>query len=117
MLSLYTDQGDIDNVTVRNSTFRDNAPWSWYGIQWVTTANFDCSGDRFVDNRYTPNAPNGWYPNTPPRFACNTPSASTATVVSGNSFQQAPPTTECVASKANPYLTSWSNNTYGSGSC
>ena len=117
MLSLYTDQGDIDNVTVRNSTFRDNAPWSWYGIQWVTTAGFDCSGDRFVNNTYTPNAPNAWYPNTPPRFACKTPSASTATIVSGNTFQQAPPTTECTASKANPYLTSWSNNSYASGNC
>jgi len=117
MLSLYTDQGDINNVTVRNSTFRDNAAWSWYGIQWVTTASFDCSGDRFVNNTYAPNAPNAWYPNTPPRFACNTPSASTATVVSGNSFQQAPPPTECTASKANPYLTSWSNNSYASGSC
>jgi hypothetical protein len=117
MLSLYTDQGDIDNVIVRNSTFRDNAPWSWYGIQWVTTANFDCSGDQFVNNTYTPNAPNAWYANTPPRFACKAASANSATVVSGNSFQQAPPSSECVASKASPYLTRWSSNTFGSGSC
>jgi chitodextrinase len=115
MLSLYTDQGNIDNVVAQNNTFRDNAPWSYYGIQWVTTANFTCSGDKFVNNTYTPNAPNGWFANTPPRFECA--SGGTPTVVSGNTIQSAPPSTECTTSKASPYLTSWQNNTFGSGSC
>ena len=57
MLSLYTDQGDINNVTAQNNTFRDMAPTSYYGIQWVDTAAHTCNNDKFINNTYMPNAP------------------------------------------------------------
>jgi hypothetical protein len=91
------------------------APWSWYGIQWVTTANFTCSGDKFVGNTYTPNAPSAWQPNTPPRFECA--SGGTPIEVSGNTIQQAVGSTDCSRSKGSPYYTWYHSNTYTAGSC
>jgi hypothetical protein len=119
MLSLYTDQGDIKNVVARNNTFRDMAPSSYYGVQWVdTTAGFTCSSNKFLDNTYTPNAPNAWTPNAPPRFECAAPSSGAATQVSGNTFQTGPPSTQCSASRQSPNWTIWSNNTFQlGGSC
>ena len=116
MLSLYTDQGDINNVTAQNNTFRDMAPTSYYGIQWVDTAAHTCNNDKFLNNTYTPNAPGAWNTNTPPRFECITTSSSTGTLVSGNTFQEGPPPTDCATDTIAPYYTVWQNNTVLSGS-
>ena len=115
MLSLYTDQGDIDNVTAQNNTFRDMAPTSYYGIQWVDTAAHTCNNDKFINNTYTPNAPNAWNENTPPRFECVTTNQDTGTLVAGNTFQQGPPPTDCATDTIAPYYTRWQNNTILNG--
>ena len=115
MLSLYTDQGQIDNVVVRNNTFRDMSDDTYFGMQWVTTADFTCSGNQFVGNMYTPNDPGAWTPNAPPRFECK--AGAVPTLVWGNTFQAAPSPGDCATSKAAPYLTTWKDNTFGSGSC
>jgi chitodextrinase len=121
MLALYTDQGNIDNVIVRNNTFRDMAPTSYYGMQWTdTTEGFTCSGDKFLNNTYTPNAPGAWFANTPPRFECNLASGGIPTEVAGNNFQEAPQSQDCVRSKtsdpaytpAHVYNTNWHDNVY-----
>ncbi len=110
MLSLYTDQGDIDNVTAQHNVFRDMAPTSYYGIQWVDNAGHKCNSDQFLNNTFTPNAPTAWNPNTPPRFECAT--SSTGTLVSGNTFQEGPPPTDCATDTVAPYFTLWQNNTF-----
>ena len=115
MLSLYTDQGQINNVVVDHNTFTNMSDDTYFGIQWVTTANFTCSGNQFTNNTYTPNAPGAWIPNAPPRFECKT--GAVPTLVSGNTIQAAPPSSECTTSKNSPYLTSWRSNTFGAGSC
>ena len=121
MLSLYTDQGNIDNVVVRNNTFRDMAPTSYYGMQWTdTTAGFTCSGDKFLDNTYTPNAPGAWQANTPARFECNLAPGGVPTEVAGNTFQTGPSDLDCSRSKTNDpsytpthvYNTNWHGNTF-----
>ena len=115
MLSLYTDQGQINNVVVDHNTFTNMSNDTYFGIQWVTTANFTCSGNQFTNNTYTPNAPGAWIANAPPRFECK--AGAVPTLVSGNTIQAAPPSSECTTSKSSPYLTSWKSNTFGAGSC
>jgi hypothetical protein len=121
MLVLYTDQGNIDNVVVRNNTFRDMAPTSYYGLQWTdTTEGFTCSGDKFLNNTYLPNAGGGWLANTPPRFECSLAPGGIPTEVAGNTFQEAPQTQDCARSKtrdpgytpAHVYNTNWHGNVY-----
>ena len=77
MLSLFTDQGNVDNVIARHNVFRDMAPTSYYGVQWVDTAAHTCNDNKFLDNTYMPNAPTAWKVNAPPRFECVTSSGST----------------------------------------
>jgi hypothetical protein len=89
------------------------APYSYYGIAWVTTANHTCSGDQFVGNNYTPNVPGAWQSDTPPNFECV--SGGTPTLVSGNNFQMGPNSGDCANSKGAPYHTNWSQNTFTSG--
>jgi hypothetical protein len=121
MLSLYTDQGNIDNVVVQSNTFRDMAPTSFYGMQWTdTSATFTCSGNKFLNNTYTPNAPTAWQPNPPARFECNLKAGGVPTEVSGNTFQIGPNTIDCLRSKtadptyipAHVYNTNWHDNTF-----
>ena len=111
MLSLYTDQGDINNVTAQNNTFRDMAPTSYYGIQWVDTAAHTCNNDKFLNNTYMPNAPTAWYTNTPPRFECITTEPTTATLVPGNTFQKAHPRPTAPPTPSPPTTRSGQNNT------
>jgi hypothetical protein len=123
MLSLYTDQGQVDHVVVRNNVFRDMAPTSYWGIQWTDTGPFTCSGDKFLNNVYIPNAPGAWQSNTPPRFDCNLAPGGVPTEVAGNTFQEAPPPSECAMSKTGDpsdtppktYLTYWHDNIFQSG--
>jgi chitodextrinase len=125
MLSLFTDQGNVDNVVVRNNTFRDMAPTSNWGIQWTDTSAFTCSGNKFLNNSYMPNAPTAWIPNTPPRFECNLAPGGVPTEVAGNTFQQSPPAADCTRSKTQdavnylPYIhvynTNWHDNTFLAG--
>jgi chitodextrinase len=121
MLSLYTDQGNVENVVVRNNTFRQMSPTSYYGLQWTdTTDGFYCSGDKFLDNSYLPNAPTAWQPNTPPRFECNVKPGGIPTEVAGNTFQTGPSTMDCDRSKTTDpgytpphvYDTNWRDNTF-----
>ena len=67
------------------------APTSYYGMQWTDTSDgFTCSGAKFLNNTYAPNAPDAWLRNTPARFECNLAPGGIPTEVAGNTFQEAP---------------------------
>jgi chitodextrinase len=122
MLSLFTDQGNVDNVVVRNNTFRDMAPTTYYGMQWTdTTEGYTCSGDKFLNNTYTPNTPDAWQAGAPPRFECNLAPGGVPTEVAGNRFQVAPNSIDCQISltensaeytPAHEYRTAWHDNLF-----
>ena len=80
-------------------TFRDMAPTSNWGIQWTDTGPYTCSGDKFLNNTYTPNAPTAWQANTPPRFECNLKPDGVPTEVAGNTFELGPNSLDCARSK------------------
>jgi hypothetical protein len=116
-LAIYSDQGDVKNVTVENNTFTDLGDTTYYGSQWVSEGKpYKCGGIVFKGNTWRPNNPHGQYPYSSIRPQCQPPAGTAPAQIVGNDFQKGPPPTTCATSKSALYRTVWRDNTFQLGS-
>ena len=116
-LAIYSDQGNVANVTVENNTFTDLGNTTYYGSQWVSGGKpYKCGGIVFRGNVWRPNNPNGRYAYSPLRTECEPPAGVAPAQVIGNDFQKGPQPGDCARFKAPPYRTVWRDNTFRLGS-
>ncbi|MDX6466674.1 MAG: hypothetical protein QOI27_1714 [Gaiellaceae bacterium] len=116
-LAIYSDQGNVANVTVENNTFTDLGNTTYYGSQWVSGGKpYKCGGIVFKGNTWRPNNPNGKYPYSGLRTECEPPPGVAPALVIGNDFQKGPQPGDCARFKSAPFRTVWKNNTFRLGS-
>jgi chitodextrinase len=114
---LYTDQGDLLNVTFENNSLHDGGTESWYAIQNVCSGSNGYRGGNIVFRGNTfdtnPSALDA-YPAL--RAECAPKPGYASVLVQGNTFAQGPPSSACTTSRGSPYNTTWDANrfTYGS---
>jgi chitodextrinase len=118
-LALYPDFGDILNVTVEASTFRQIGHETYYAIQFASGGKpGKCGNVRFVNNSYDATNPSALSPNPAPRFDCATVPGYQPVLVQGNTFYTAIPASVCSISRGAPWNTVWQGNTFlAGGSC
>ena len=114
---LYTDQGDLLNVTFENNRLHDGGTESWYAIQNVCSGSNGYRGGNIVfrGNMFDTNA-SAFDPYPALRAECAPKAGYAPVLVQGNTFAQGPPSSSCSTSRGSPYNTSWDANrfTYGS---
>jgi hypothetical protein len=116
-LAIYSDQGNVSNVTVENNTFTDLGNTTYYGSQWVSGGKpYKCGGIVFKGNTWRPNNPNGKYAYSPLRTECEPPPGVAPAQVIGNDFQKGPQPGDCARFKSAPFRTVWKDNTFRLGS-
>lgn len=122
-MGLYTDQGDLINVTFTNNDLHDGGTPSFYAIQNVCSGSNTGSGNfagssgykggniKFQNSTWDTNpAADESYPSL--RAECAQETGFNPVEISGNTFDQGPPPTVCTTSKGSPYNSNWHDNTY-----
>jgi hypothetical protein len=115
-LAIYTNQGDVSNVTVRHTTFRDLGDTTWYGSQWRSGDGHACGSIVFTGNTWLPNNPDAHYPYSSILAQCAPGPGQTPVRILDNTFQRGPVSQDCANSIAPPYRTMWAGNTFVLGS-
>jgi hypothetical protein len=112
-LAIYSDQGDVTNVTVQNTVFQDLGDTTWYGSQWVSdNTGHSCGNVLFQGNVWMPNNPRAHYPFSSIRANCVPPAGAGPVQIVGNLFEAPPMPSDCARDTAPPYGTVWRDNRF-----
>jgi hypothetical protein len=115
-LGIYSDQGDVANITVTHTTFRDLGDTTYYGSQWRSQGGHFCGSIVFTGNTWLPNNPHARYGYSSIIAECAPAPGQSPVRILGNTFQKGPVPYDCSAMKAAPYRTVWSRNRFLLGS-
>lgn len=127
-MGLYTDQGDLLNVTFKNNKLHDGGTYSYYAIQNVCSGNNSGTGNiagsdgkyrggniKFLNSTWNTNASSlESYPSL--RAECSPEPGYAPVEVTGNTFDQGPPSSECAVSTGTVFKTNWHDNIFTFGS-
>lgn len=111
-LAIYTDQGNVSNVTVERTLFKDLGDTTWYGSQWVSSGGRTCGSIVFRNNVWLPNNPNGRYPYSSIRSQCVPAPGEAPAEIVANVFQAPPTPNDCATFTAPPYGALWRRNLF-----
>jgi len=118
-MQINGDQGDMSNVTFEGNLYSQLGGDTWYGIMITSEGKpGKCGNIVSRRNTYLPESPHAsTWPNGPIRTDCEAVPGTSRVKVTGNLFARAPQGNECRRYLASPYVTSWTRNMFGSGSC
>jgi hypothetical protein len=112
-LAIYTNQGNVSNITVERTLFLNLGDTTFYGSQWVSLVpGSTCSSIVFRNNLWMPNNRGAQYPFSSIRANCPPAAGQAPVQITGNLFQAPPMPNDCAVMTAAPYGTVWRNNVF-----
>jgi hypothetical protein len=113
-LAIYTNQGNVSNVTVERTIFKDLGDTTWYGSQWVSdqSTGRTCGNIVFRNNLWLPNNPQGQYAFSSIRSECVPGPGESPVQISGNVFEAPPMPNDCATMTSHPFDTVWRSNLF-----
>jgi hypothetical protein len=113
-LAIYTNQGNVSNVTVEHTLFKDLGDTTWYGSQWLSddSTGRTCGNIAFRGNLWLPNNPHGQYAFSSIRSECRPAPGESPVQIVGNLFMAPPMPDDCATMTAAPFGTVWRGNLF-----
>ena len=113
-LAIYTNQGNVSNVTIERTIFTGLGDTTWYGSQWLSddSTGRTCGNIVFRNNLWLPNNPHGQYPFSSIRSECRPGPGESPVQIVANVFQAPPVQNDCVTMTGPPFNTVWRSNIF-----